>query len=107
MTGWKQAYHLSYRTTVLVELDIPDDVRLRHIKRYGLTEDIWVCQRATVVSITSLDGSRSFQKALSLKSHGFVYETGKEVVALKDERLGNHPGIYFFKTRQQAIDYQF
>lgn len=43
MTGWKQAYHLSYRTTVLVELDIPNDVRLRHIKRYGLTEDIWVC----------------------------------------------------------------
>ena len=37
MTGWKQAYHLSYRTTLLIELDIPDDVRLRHIKRYLLS----------------------------------------------------------------------
>lgn len=107
MKGWKQAYHLSYRTTLLVELDIPDDARLRHIKQYGLTENIWVCQRATVVSITSLDGSRSFQKAASLKAYDFFYEVGKEVVALKDESLGNRPGIYFFKTREQAINYEY
>lgn len=107
MTGWKQAYTLDRRCPVLVELAIPDDARLRHIPRYGSTRDIWTCDRATVVSITSLDGSRSFQKAASLKAYDFFYEVGKEVVALKDESLGNRPGIYFFKTREQAINYEY
>lgn len=107
MTGWKQAYTLDRRYPVLVELAIPDDARLRHIPRYGLTMDIWTCDRATVVSITTLDGRYSGKKAVSMKSLNFIYEVGKEVVAERDRNLGNTPGIYFFKTKEQALEYEY
>ena len=107
MTGWKQAYTLDRRYPVLVELDIPDDTRLRHIPQYGLTRDIWTCDRATVVSITSLDGRYTLRKAVSMKSPGFIYEVGKEVVAERDRNIGDAPGIYFVKTKEQTLKYEY
>ena len=107
MTGWKQAYTLDRRCPVLVELAIPDDARLRHIPRYGSTRDIWTCDRAMVVSITSLDGRHTLRKAVSMKSPDFIYEVGKEAVAERDRGLGDTPGIYFFKTKEQTLEYEY
>lgn len=107
MKGWKQAYTPCRRFVVLVELDIPEDARVSHLPKYGLTKDIWITDKAKVVSVTSLDGKHSVPEAASMKSLDFKYEVGKMVVAEKDRSLGNRPGIYFFKTKEQAQKYQF
>lgn len=107
MTGWKQAYTLNYENIVLVKLDIPDDAKLRHVKKYGLTNDSYLCNRARVLSISSFDGKHRLKRARSLRDVNFFYEVGKVVVANKNKELGHHPGIHFFMTREQALAYTY
>lgn len=107
MKGWKQAYTPSRRLPVLVELDIDEDAVTKHVSRYGLTKDFYTCSRARVVAITSLDGKHFISRADSMKVPGFMYEVGKEVVAQDDPGYGDSPGIYFFKRKKQALEYEF
>ena len=107
MKGWKQAYTPCRRLPVLVELDIEEDAVTKHVRQYGTTKDFYTCSRAKVVAITSLDGLNSISKADSMKVPGFIYEVGKEVVAQNVPGYGTSPGIYFFKTKKQALEYEF
>ena len=107
MIGWKQAYTLGYENVVLVKLDIPDDAKVAHVRQYGCTKDFYYCDKAHVVSIKSLDGKHSVSKARSMKDSSFKYEVGKEINARYDCSIGSQAGIYFFRTKKQALEYQF
>ena len=110
MIGYKQAYTINHENIVLVKLDIPDELNIHHIKQYGDTKDFYYCNSARVISITSFDCRHRVKMARSMKDPSFIYEVGKVVVARSNDdiyALGNQKGIYFFKTRKQAKEYNF
>ena len=88
----------------IIELEIPDDAL-----RSSSTTRKCRCSKAKVASITNLDGTPSDVK--SVASHydsGFIYNLGETVeVPNFDTNRWNEcaPGIHFFITRQEAIDY--
>lgn len=117
-TGWKKALiikglvlrgeHLKQKRSdvlldVIVKLEIPEDAR-----RSSATTRKCRCDRAFVKSITSIDGTESFECALSSYDNNFVYRVG-EMVSVDDfdeDRFNEcAPGIHFFIDRQEAIDY--
>lgn len=117
-TGWKKALiikglvlrgeHLKQKRSdvlldVIIELEIPADA-----KRSSSTTRKCRCDKAVVKSITSLDGTDSFEYALSSYDNNFVYRVG-EMVSVDDfdeDRFNEcAPGIHFFIDRQEAIDY--
>lgn len=113
MIGWKQAYTMNLVTTVLVKLFIPRNARICRT-----ANGIYRCDKARVVAITSLDGEHSLQKARSLKDIDFFYEVGKVVEPNNsmsisfcdfcgDPAKEKGPGIYFFKTKKEAIEYEY
>lgn len=89
----------------IVKLLIPEDA-----KRSSATSRKCRCSKATVLSITNLDGSETEEKAVkSNKDRDFIYEVGKEVeVKDFDENRWNEcsTGIHFFITREEAVQYQ-
>jgi len=107
MIGWKQAYTSGYENLVIVELDIPQDAKVEYIGKYGDTDGIYLCDKATVLSVSSFDKKHSVNIARSLKDCHFKYKVGEEVRAEIDETLGDRSGIYFFKTREEAVKYEF
>ena len=109
MIGWKQAYTLDRYNIVLVKLDIPDDTKVyQPRKKWQREAGHWCCDKARVLSITSLDGKRRVRDAVSMKDGNFLYRVGETVTLGKqDISYGLCPGIYFFKTKQQAIKYEF
>ena len=88
----------------IIELEIPDDAL-----RSSSTTRKCRCSKAKVASITNLDGTPSDVK--SVASHydsGFIYNLGETVeVPNFDTNRWNEcaPGIHFFITRQEAVDY--
>ena len=88
----------------IVELLIPEDA-----KRSSATTRKCRCNRAKVLSITNLDGTDTmFTKGKSKYDSNFIYEIGKtvEVENFDDNRWNEcAPGIHFFITRQEAVDY--
>ena len=106
MNGYKKAYTIDYNNVVIVKLDIPDEAKVIHTKAYGLTKDLYRCDRAKVVAITSLDGRHRVSEAVSMKDSHFRYRVGEMAYAQKNRSIGNRPGIYFFSTKQKAIDYE-
>ena len=88
----------------IIELEIPDDAL-----RSSSTTRKCRCSKAKVVSITNLEGVPSDVK--SVASHydsGFIYNLGEMVeVPNFDTNRWNEcaPGIHFFITRQEAVDY--
>ena len=67
------------------------------------------CSKAKVVSITNPDGSNAEEtSAISGWDSKFIYSVG-EIVEVKDFDTNRWnecaPGIHFFITRQEAIDY--
>ena len=88
----------------IIELEIPDDAL-----RSSSTTRKCRCSKAKVVSITNLEGTPSDVK--SVASHydsGFIYNLGETVeVPNFDTNRWNEcaPGIHFFITRQEAVDY--
>ena len=67
------------------------------------------CSKAKVVSITNPDGSNAeVTSACSGRDSNFIYSVG-EIVEVKDFDTNRWnecaPGIHFFITRQEAIDY--
>lgn len=104
-TAWKKAAVLKGRNSldVIVKLEVPEDAR-----RSSATSRKCRCDKAIVKSITSLDGSESFNSAFSKYDKCFIYEVGKTVsVPDFDENRFNEctSGIHFFVNRQEAVDY--
>lgn len=66
------------------------------------------CSKAKVLSITSLDGEESFDKIASKYDESFIYEVGNTVEVKdfdKDRWNECGKGIYFFITREEAVNY--
>ena len=92
------------RGNYIVELEILEDAM-----RSSATGRKCRCSKAKVLSITRADGSDAkVTSATSGWDRNFVYSVGK-VVEVKDFDTNRWnecaPGIHFFITRQEAIDY--
>ena len=96
--GFKKANGL------IIELEIPSDAL-----RSSATTRKCRCSKAKVISITNLDGSPSNVTSIPSSWDGnFVYRIGDIVeVADFDTNRWNEcaPGIHFFITRQEAVNY--
>ena len=92
------------RGNYIVELEILADAL-----RSSATGRKCRCSKAKVVSITNPDGSNAEEtSAISGWDSKFIYSVG-EIVEVKDFDTNRWnecaPGIHFFITRQEAIDY--
>ena len=99
--GFKKAYWNN--TPVIVELEISTEA-----KRSSATNRKCRCSKATVLSITDLNGVAEFQQATSSYDNDFLYEVGKTVIVDDfDEDRWNEcsTGIHFFITRDEAVNY--
>lgn len=107
-TGWKKAFvfnndPLGAPFDAIIELEIPEDAR-----RSSATSRKCRCDKAIVKSITSIDGSESFDMAFSRYDSTFKYKVGETVFVnnFEEDRFKEcAPGIHFFINRQEAIDY--
>ena len=92
------------RDDYIVELKIPKDAL-----RSSATGRKCRCSKANVISITKLDGSNAdVSTVYSMYDVNFVYKVGEMVeVNNFDTNRWNEcaPGIHFFITRQEAVDY--
>ena len=87
----------------IVELLITEDA-----KRSSATTRKCRCNKAKVLSITSLDGKKNFKKVVSDYDSNFIYEVGKivEVKNFDENRWKKCAhGIHFFITRNEAVMY--
>ena len=88
----------------IIELEIPSDAL-----RSSSTTRKCRCSKAKVVSITNLDGTPSDVKSVvSNYDSEFIYNLGETVeVPNFDTNRWNEcsPGIHFFITRQEAVDF--
>ena len=88
----------------IVELEIPSDAL-----RSSSTTRKCRCSKAKVVSITNLDGTPSDVKSVASNYDSeFIYNLGETVkVPNFDTNRWNEcaPGIHFFITRQEAVDF--
>ena len=97
-TGFKKA------NDNIIELLIPDDAL-----RSSATTRKCRCSKAKVMAITKLDGSScNITRIPSNWNNDFIYTIG-ETVAVNNFATNRWnecaPGIHFFITRQEAIDY--
>lgn len=107
-TGWKKGLIFDNTTLdvpfgVIIELEIPADA-----KRSSATDRKCRCDKALVKSITSLDGSKSFDIAYSKYDFSFAYKVGEMVSVnnFEEDRFKEcAPGIHFFIERQEAVNY--
>ena len=105
--GFKKAHIIieacGFYQNVIVKLRITDDA-----KRSSATTRKCRCNKAEVISITSLDGNTEFKEAYSIYDKTFIYKTG-EVVSVDDfdeDRWNERStGIHFFITREEAVNY--
>ena len=96
--GFKKANGL------IVELEIPSDAL-----RSSATTRKCRCSKAKVISITNPDGSPSnITSIASSWDNKFIYRIG-DIVEVTDFDINRWnecaPGIHFFITRQEAVDY--
>ena len=87
----------------IVKLLITEDA-----KRSSATTRKCRCDKAKVISITSLDGKENFTTAYSYYDRIFQYTVGQTVIIDDfDEDRWNEcsTGVHFFITREEAIDY--
>lgn len=105
--GFKKAF-VTVKTSelyqnVIVKLRITDDA-----KRSSATTRKCRCDKAEVISITSIDGNTEFKEAHSSFDRTFKYKTG-EIVSVDnfdDDRWNEcSAGIHFFITREEAVNY--
>lgn len=98
-TGFKKC-----RDYVIAELEIPADA-----KRVSATGRKCRCDKARVVRFWNSNCTESDKKiAVSKYDHNFIYEVGKTVYADKfeeDRWIECAPGIHFFISFQEAVDY--
>lgn len=105
MTGYKKVLDINdiYKQYIL-ELDIPDDA----IIFYGADSTKGRCNKATVVSMTTLEGGTVYPtKSRSMYSDGWEYEVGTMAVVPNFDTTSGlqcSQGIHFWKNRWQAVD---
>ena len=96
--GWKKA------SGYIVKLRIPEDAR-----RSSATEHKCRCDKAYVMEIQNMDGTRATVDAVrSDRDKNFVYTVGAtvEVPDFDDNRWSEcAPGIHFFIDRRAAVEY--
>ena len=102
--GFKKAHTASpdFREA-MVKLLITEDA-----KRSSATTRKCRCDKAKVISITSLDGKENFTTVYSYYDRIFQYTVGQTVIVDDfDEDRWNEcsTGVHFFITREEAIDY--
>ena len=102
--GFKKAHTTApdFREAI-VKLLITEDA-----KRSSATTRKCRCDKAKVISITSLDGKENFTTAYSYYDRIFQYTVGQTVIVDDfDEDRWNEcsTGVHFFITREEAIDY--
>lgn len=89
---------------MIVELEILSDA-----KRLSATGRKCRCDKAKVLSIQNIDGTKSdLTSVASDKDKNFVYKVGETVVVddFDDDRWNEcSTGIHFFINRQEAVDY--
>ena len=95
--GWKKIYDY------IIKLEIPEDA-----KRCSATTNKCRCDRAKVLSITSIKSGEEIQELCNDRYSACVYKVGEMVYpdSFDDDRwneCGN--GIHFFINRQEAINY--
>lgn len=104
-TGYKKACTLTEHPYI-VELKIP-----AHALRSSATTNKCRCSEAEVMSVTRLDGTDDGTDIVrSWWNPYFLYKAGETVKADGfDENRWNEcaPGIHFFMTREEAVDYVF
>ena len=82
---------------------------LEDAKRCSATSRKCRCDKARVLSITNIDGTESNVTSVgSNHDISFIYRVG-EIVSVpnfeEDRFIECSPGIHFFITRQEAVDY--
>ena len=96
--GWKKA------SGYIVKLLITEDAK--RSSAYGRK---CRCSEAKVLAIETLDGKDDgTTRVRSNWDHNFVYEVGEQIIVAnfdEDRRNECAPGIHFFITRQEAVDY--
>ena len=102
--GFKKAHTTApdFREAI-VKLLITEDA-----KRSSATTRKCRCDKAKVISITSLDGKENFTTAYSYYDRIFQYTVGQTVIIDDfDEERWNEcsTGVHFFITREEAVDY--
>lgn len=104
--GWKKCkkFNSGVEEEVLVKLQIPAGA-----KRSSATTRKCRCNKASVIGIYNLDGTKaSVKRAYSDFDSDFIYEVGKtvEVTNFDEDRwAGCAPGIHFFMNREEAVRY--
>lgn len=107
--GYKKAYPAyprlkdSRETNVIIKLEICEDAR----RSSGIGRKCR-CDKAKVISISSLDGSKTFHTAHSMHNSSFIYKVGEIVEEpnfCEDRFRECAEGIHFFIDKQEAIDY--
>ena len=97
---------IGYKKTsgMIVELEILSDA-----KRLSATGRKCRCDKAKVLSIQNIDGTKSdLTSVASDRDKNFVYTVGETVVVddFDDDRWNEcSTGIHFFINRQEAVDY--
>ena len=102
--GFKKAHTTApdFREAI-VKLLITEDA-----KRSSATTRKCRCDKAKVISITSLDGKENFTTVYSYYDRIFQYTVGQTVIIDDfDEERWNEcsTGVHFFITREEAVDY--
>ena len=105
--GFKKAYAIvetsKLHQFVIVKLRIMNDA-----KRSSATTRKCRCDKAEVISITSINGNTEFKEAFSIHDNTFKYKIG-EIVNVDDfdEDRWNEcsTGIHFFITREEAVNF--
>ena len=96
--GWKKA------RKKIICLKIPKEA-----KRSSATSRKCRCDKAKVISIQNIDGTDSgLTQICSGHDHSFIYEVGKTVKVndfCEDRWRECAPGIHFFITREEAVNY--
>ena len=101
--AYKKAYDSESGLSRIVKLLIPADAL-----RSSATSKKCRCNKAKVLSITSLDDKIKCQKAYSSWDHSFIYEVGETVeVSDFDKNRWREcaPGIHFFMNIKDALSY--
>ena len=101
--AYKKAYEPTSNSPCIVKLLIPADAL-----RSSATTKKCRCNKAKVLSITSLNGEKKYRKAYNNQDHQFIYKTKKMVKVPdfdKDKWKERAPGIHFFMCRMDAVNY--
>ena len=101
--AYKKAYEPISNLPRIVKLLIPVDAL-----RSSATTKKCRCNKAKVLSITDLDNTKVYQEALSYYNATFIYKVGEMVEVPdfnKDRWKECAPGIHFFMSRMDAVNY--